>query len=80
MEKQVAEDGNKIWFIRMWGFKFPFIDLRLAGLVGFSAAMLIATLWPPILSVDWYWWVILFVLAAVKPISTFLKQLSEPAE
>jgi hypothetical protein len=64
----------------MWSFTFPFIDFRLAILTGLAIGLLIATLWSPILSVDWYWWVMLSVLASVKPMITFLKQLSESAE
>jgi len=39
-----------------------FIKLSVAG-----AILMIAKLWEPLLSLDWYWYAIIFVLAAIKP-------------
>ena len=71
---------KKMWFIRMWGFTFSYIDLRLAVLAGIATGLMIAKLWSPILSVDWYWWFILLVLAVMKPLIAFCKQVSGSAE
>jgi len=32
----------------MWGFSFPYIDIRLMGLAGFAFGLMIAKLWEPI--------------------------------
>ncbi len=53
---------------------FPLIDLRLIGLMGFSFGLMIAKLWEPILYLDWYWYLIIALLASTKPLITFFKQ------
>ncbi len=40
-----------------------FIKLSVAGCI-----LMIAKLWEPLLSLDWYWYAIIFVLAAIKPV------------
>ena len=59
---------------RMWKFTFPLIDVRLMGLGGFFFGLMLAKLWDPILGLDWYWYLIIALLAAIKPIMTFWKQ------
>ena len=63
---------KKKLIIRMWKFSFPYIDIRLMGLVGLAFGLMIAKLWSPILYLDWY--LIIALLAAIKPIMTFWKQ------
>ena len=46
-----------------------FIKLSVAG-----AILMIAKLWEPLLSLDWYWYAIIFVLAAIKPEYKALKK------
>ena len=65
---------KKSLFIRMWGFMFPHIDIRLVGLAGFSLGLMIAKLWEPILYLDWYWYLVITLLALIKPVMTFWKQ------
>ena len=65
---------KKLLLIRMWKFIFPLIDLRLIGLMGFAFGLMIAKLWEPILYLDWYWYLIIALLASIKPLTTFFKQ------
>ena len=65
---------KKLLLIRMWKFMFPLIDTRLMGLMGFAFGLMIAKLWKPILYLDWYWYLIIALLASIKPLSTFFKQ------
>ena len=53
---------------------FPLIDTRLMGLMGFAFGLMIAKLWKPILYLDWYWYLIIALLASIKPLTTFFKQ------
>ena len=39
-----------------------FVKLSVAGFV-----LMIAKLWKPLLSLEWYWYAIIFVLALIKP-------------
>ena len=61
-------------FIRMWGFTFPLIDIRLSVLAGICFGLMSAKLWKPILYLDWYWYLVIFLLAVIKPLMTFWKQ------
>jgi len=65
---------KKLLLIRMWKFMFPLIDLRLIGLMGIAFGLMIAKLWEPILYLDWYWYLIIALLASIKPLTTFFKQ------
>jgi len=53
---------------------FPFIDIRLIGLASFALGLMIAKLWEPILYLDWYWYLVIALLAFIKPIITFFRQ------
>ena len=65
---------KKSLIIRMWKFSFPYIDIRLAVLVGLAFGLMIAKLWEPILYLDWYWYLVIAILASIKPLMTFWKQ------
>ena len=58
----------------MWGFMFPLIDIRLVRFAGFALGLMIAKLWEPILYLDWYWYLVITLLALIKPVMTFWKQ------
>ena len=65
---------KKSLIVRMWGFMFPLIDIRLVRLAGFALGLMIAKLWEPILYLDWYWYLVITLLALIKPVMTFWKQ------
>jgi len=65
---------KKNLLFRMWKFSFPYIDIRLAVLVGLAFGLMIAKLWEPILYLDWYWYLVIALLASIKPMMTFFKQ------
>ena len=49
------------------------LDIKLIQLSAAGAALMIAKLWQPLLSLDWYWYGVIFVLAAIKPVYNELK-------
>ena len=65
---------KKSLIVRMWGFMFPLIDIRLVWLAGFALGLMIAKLWEPILYLDWYWYLVITLLALIKPVMTFWEQ------
>ena len=65
---------KKSLIIRMWGFMFPHIDIRLVGLASFSLGLMVAKLWQPSLYLDWYWYLVIALLSSIKPMMTFFKQ------
>tara|TARA_B100001142_G_C13862375_1_gene472721 strand:+ start:271 stop:510 length:240 start_codon:yes stop_codon:yes gene_type:complete len=69
------ESKKKNLLIRMWKFQFSFIDFRLNALAGFAVGLMLAKLWDPILSLNWYVYLIIAVAASIKPLITFIKQI-----
>ena len=66
---------KKSLIVRMWGFMFPLIDIRLVWLAGFALGLMIAKLWEPILYLDRYWYLVITLLGLIKPVMTFWKQI-----
>jgi len=46
------------------------VGLIKVSVMGFI--LMLAKLWEPLLSLDWYWYAIIYVLAAIKPLSKTL--------
>ena len=67
----MSKEGNFIQ--RAMAVQFPLIDLRLNGLVGFAVALAVAKLWQPVLALDWHWYALIAVVAAIKPLVTFFR-------
>ena len=62
--------------IKFWNKQIKKMDWLDIGLIKLSVAgviLMIAKLWTPLLSLDWYWYGLIFVLAAIKPLSKFKK-------
>ncbi len=54
--------------------KIGWKDIALVKLSVFFFALMIAKVWNPILSLEWYWYAVLFIIFALKPLySTFKK-------
>lgn len=45
-------------------------DISLIKLSTAAFVLMIAKLWAPLLSLDWYWYLIIALLAGIKPIMT----------
>ena len=54
--------------------KCGWLDIGLIKLSVFAFTLLVAKLWSPILSLDWYWYAIIAVLAALKPAVKVLRK------
>lgn len=62
---------------KLVNYKAGIIDMGLTKLAVFAGALFIAKLWDPILSLEWYWYLIIWVVAAIKPLATVLKWLGQ---
>ena len=60
-------------FDKLFSFKAGWVDIALTKIAVFAGALLIAKLWNPILSLDWYWYFAVWILAAIKPLNAFFK-------
>ncbi len=54
--------------------KCSWIDLKLGQISAIGCFLMIAKLWKPLLSLDWYWYAVIAVLAAIKPAYTALRK------
>jgi len=56
--------------------QMSWVDLKLTQVSAAFFFLMLAKLWEPLLSLDWYWYAVIFVLALLKPASNlFRKQL-----
>jgi hypothetical protein len=46
-----------------------FIKISVAGFT-----LMVAKLWSPLLSLEWYWYGLIFVFASIKPLMTIFKK------
>jgi len=53
--------------------KLTWIDIGLTKLSVAAFVLMIAKLWSPLLSLDWYWYALLFVVLAIIPFRNFWK-------
>ena len=53
--------------------KYDLIDIKLIQLSSAALVLMIAKIWKPLLSLDWYWYGVIFVLAMIKPIYKMLR-------
>ncbi|MCX8194904.1 MAG: hypothetical protein N3G22_02245 [Candidatus Micrarchaeota archaeon] len=52
--------------------KLDWADMALVKISAMFFALALAKLWPQLLSLDWQWYALAFMLAALKPISAAL--------
>ncbi len=48
-------------------------DIALLKICLIAFGLMIAKLWEPILILDWYWYLIIFLVAAIKPMMSMFK-------
>ena len=53
-------------------YKADYVDILLAETGAIAFALLFAKLYSPLLSLDWYWYLIIGIVAAFKPIKSCL--------
>jgi len=54
-------------------FKVDWIDIALTKVAVFAGALFIAKLWNSILNLEWYWYLLICILAAIKPLYSVYK-------
>jgi hypothetical protein len=57
--------------IKYWNKRIKRLDWADIGLTKLMVAgfiLMIAKLWKPLLSLDWYWYGLIFLLAAIRPV------------
>lgn len=60
-------------FNKLFSFKADFIDISLIKASVFAATLFLAKIWSPILSLEWYWYLIICVIALIRPMKNVFK-------
>jgi hypothetical protein len=55
-------------FIKKKMKKMDYFDVKLSQLGTAALFLMIAKLWPPLLSLEWYWYLIIAIVLLLKPI------------
>jgi len=53
--------------------KFGWIDVKLLGIVGVMIGFILVKLFPGILNVSIWWWIIIAIILYIKPVSKMFK-------
>jgi len=61
-------------------FKADWLDVGLTKIAVLGATLMVAKLWEPLLSLEWYWYLIIWVVAAIRPFVTVYKWLTNGAQ
>ena len=56
-------------------YKADWIDVALTKIAVFAGALFIAKVWDTILDLEWYWYLIVWIVAAIKPMITFFDRM-----
>lgn len=54
-------------------YKADWLDVALTKIAVFAGALFIAKIWNPILDLEWYWYLIVWLLAVIKLMMNFFK-------
>ena len=57
---------------KYFDFKADWLEVLLAEAAAVSFVLILAKNWPPLLSLDWYWYLIIGIVVAFKPIKSCL--------
>jgi len=56
-------------FLQTWASRLRWYDISLVKISTAAFILMIAKLWSPILALDWYWYLIIGIIAAIKPVT-----------
>lgn len=61
-------------FSKLTDYQADWKDVAFIKVAVFAFALFIAKLWQPILSLEWYWYLIISLVFTVKPLIIFFKK------
>jgi len=56
---------------KMFSYKADWLDVGSIKIAVIAATLLLAKLWEPVLDLEWYWYLVLWVMAVIRPFITF---------
>ncbi len=60
-QRMIAWENSKVRKMDVWD-----IQLIKLGVIGFT--LMVAKFWEPILSLEWYWYALVFVISVIRPL------------
>ncbi|KAB2877950.1 hypothetical protein F9K33_15000 [bacterium] len=54
-------------------YRADWLDVGLTKIAVFFATLFLAKVWGPILGLEWYWYLILGIIASIKPFMTAIR-------
>lgn len=75
----LSEDQIMRILTQLSTYKAGWLDVGLTKIAVFGATLFLAKLWEPILGLEWYWYLILSIVAAVRPFMTAYKWIRQSA-
>ncbi|MFH1106484.1 MAG: hypothetical protein V1787_01165 [Candidatus Micrarchaeota archaeon] len=54
--------------------RLGWLDVGMVKIAVFGFTLFLAKMWPPLLSLEWYWYVLVFVLASLPPLMKAFKK------
>jgi len=58
---------------KMTTYKADWVDVVFIKLGVFTATLFLAKIFKPILSLEWYWYLLLWIVLSIKPVIGYLK-------
>ena len=58
---------------KVTNYKADWIDIAMTKIAVIAATLFFAKLWSPLLILDWYWYLCVWILMAIRPFNTFYK-------
>jgi hypothetical protein len=58
---------------KMTTYKADWIDVVFIKLGVFTATLFLAKIYEPILSLDWYWYLLFWIIHSIKPVIGYVK-------
>ena len=66
--------GTKMnFFNNLMKYKADVFDIAFTKIAVFAGALFIAKVWDTVLGLDWYWYLLIFIIASIKPMVNFFK-------
>lgn len=64
--------GTKMNFFKnLMSYRADVFDIGFTKIAVFAGALFIAKVWDGILGLEWYWYLLICIIAAIKPMITF---------
>ena len=65
------------FFNNLMKYTADVFDIAFTKIAVFAGALFIAKVWDTVLGLDWYWYLLIFIIASIKPMVNFFKVMKQ---